>query len=400
MHIVHVEDQFFSTAGYQVNYLAKWNRKNGNEVTIITSDDFGAWGKSGFIDFSKRAEEDKEYCEKNDVNMIRLKSKGYVSGRVIFENKIYSTIKSLKPDIVMVHGITTLTGMRFLRKIKRLPYPVIFDSHMVDAAVHNKFTQYFNRYFKTFLTPKVVKNNVSIIALDEDCKLYLTKNFNIPENLVEVITWGSETDQFKPNLSVRTELRNRYNIKEEDFVMVSTGKISEEKKVLMLATALEKKLSEKRDTALVLVGSGKGDYAEQVEETLKLCENKIIRIPTQKVTNLPPFYQMADLAVWPGQCSLSYFDAQAVGLPVVAEDIPPNVKRMQQNNGYVFRQDDSEDLRNTLIKCVEMDPNELSKLGQNGKEIVENKYSWNMISVRCEKQFLKIMNQYKQNRKG
>jgi hypothetical protein len=47
-----------------------------------------------------------------------------------------------------------------------------------------------------------------------------------------------------------------------------------------------------------------------------------------------------------------------------------------------------------------MDPNVLSKLGQNGKEIVENKYSWNMISVRCENQFLKIMNQYKQNRKG
>ena len=38
MHILHIVDYFMPNTGYQENLLAKWNRKEGHEVTVITSD--------------------------------------------------------------------------------------------------------------------------------------------------------------------------------------------------------------------------------------------------------------------------------------------------------------------------------------------------------------------------
>jgi len=60
---------------------------------------------------------------------------------------------------------------------------------------------------------------------------------------------------------------------------------------------------------LVVGNSPDSEYGNLVEDTFRRSENRVIRFPTQKYTELPRFYQVADLAVFPKQCSLSFYDA-------------------------------------------------------------------------------------------
>ena len=87
----------------------------------------------------------------------------------------------------------------------------------------------------------------------------------------------------------------------------------------------------------VIVGKTTGEYGKQVEKLFAKSPNKIIRFDTQKYTDLPKFYQMADVAVYPKECSLSFYDAQACGLPVVFEDNEVNRSRAVYNNAICFK---------------------------------------------------------------
>ena len=57
--------------------------------------------------------------------------------------------------------------------------------------------------------------------------------------------------------------------------------------------------------------------------------------------------------IFPRQCSLSFFDAQACGAPVVFEDNIVNCQRAENNNAVLFREADGADFRRAIQACIE-----------------------------------------------
>src|SRR5690606_25389499 len=79
---------------------------------------------------------------------------------------------------------------------------------------------------------------------------------------------------------------------------------------------------------ILIIGTAPTDEdGKEVEHILSNSSNEILRLPTQTYANLSKFYQMADIAVYPKQCSMSYYEAQSSGLPVVLEDNEINIER-------------------------------------------------------------------------
>lgn len=87
----------------------------------------------------------------------------------------------------------------------------------------------------------------------------------------------------------------------------------------------------------------------QIEARFQQSPNRIIRFPTQKYVDLAPFFQSADLALIPVQCSLSLFDLNAAGVPVLAEDNDVNVVRCGYGNGWTFRAGDLQDFQEAAL---------------------------------------------------
>ena len=398
MNIVHIEDFFHPNAGYQLNILAKYMVKQGHSVTIITSQmDKVPDNLTKFFGKDEIERKDNEYTHKYGVNIIRLPIKGYISGRAVFDNNLFKTVDKLKPDVLFVHGNDTLTGMRFLLRLKRINSAIVMDNHMLEIASINKFSKLFRLLYSKVFSPIIVNNKIPVIRTQDD--LYIEKCLGIPLSQCPWISVGSDTLLFHPDERTKKIFRERNNIDKDDFVILYAGKLDESKGGKLLAQAFFEKFNVNKKIVLIVVGNTKGDvYGNEIEELFSKSKNRIIRFPTQKYTDLPQFYQAADLSVFPKQCSLSFFDVQACGLPVIAEDNNINIDRLKHGNGFTFKAGDINDFREKILKCVDMDETEFKQMKKNAYNYVRDNYDYKNIA----EQYTNILvNEYKKyQRKG
>lgn len=388
MRIVHVEDFFHPDAGYQVNILSKYMVKQGHEVIVVTSEmEKIPETLTSFFGKENIEHSDNNYTYQTGVKIIRLPLKRFVSGRAFFDQNLEITINNLNPELLYVHGNDTLTGMKFISNSEKFKFPIITDSHMLEMASQNPLSSLFRLFYKIFITPKIKKNRIKVIRTQDDN--YVERCLGIPLELCPLISHGSDTILFHPNEDVKLKFRQDNDISSEDFVVIYAGKLSESKGAKLLAEAFLQKFenSRNRNIVLVVVGNTSGKYGQEVEDIFKRSSNRILRFPTQSYLNLAQFYQAADLSVFPKECSLSFFDVQACGLPVISEDNNINEDRLKYDNGFTFKAHDIENFRDEIIHCVEMDPIQLKRMGDNAYRYVKANYDYEYIA----KQYIEIL---------
>lgn len=381
MKIVQVEDIFHPEAGYQINILSKYMVQFGHEVTIITAclDKI----KSNVISFfgaEHLDQKDQIYSKKYGVKIIRLPVEKMISGRVIFGKELIPTIQRENPDIVYVHGNDTLTGIRYLFQYKKLGYPLIMDSHMLEMASTNRFNKIFRKTYKSIFTPIIIKNKIQVIRTQDDP--YVEKCLGIPLSQAPWISVGSDTMLFHPDNEAKMRFRRKYEISQDDFVVLYAGKLDESKGGMLLAQAIQKKMQTNKEVTFLIIGKAVGEYGRQVEETLKASENRVLRFPTQKYEDLVGFYQAADMAVFPRQCSLSFYDVQACGLPVVFEDDVVNVGRAKNDNAVTFIEGDTTDFRKKIEYIINLSKAEFSHMQMAAQQYVSENFDYKKIAMK------------------
>lgn len=373
MKILHIDETFHPAYGYQANPLAKFQQKQGNEVYIATPTknylypvykDFGDDG-------SGLEEQDKQYMDTTGVKIIRVPAKGYIMGRLNYGKEIFDVVDQVNPDVLFVHCVETLTAMRFLWK--RPNYPMMFDSHMLSMASHNKLAKAYEVVYRNVFTRIIKKNDFYVIRTQDDD--YVNSHLGIPERLTPFISFGTDTILFSPNEEIRKKFRQEQDIGQDDFVVVYTGKLIENKGGKLLAETFRKKF----DVPVTLVCVGKpldDDYGQEVQKILNESENRIIMFPTQNYLNLAQFYQAADLSIFPKQCSMSFYDAQACGLPVVSEANNVNCDRCSHQNGDNFEAGNVDDLRAKITRFATMEKEEREQYRKNSRAFVEAGYDY------------------------
>lgn len=388
MNIVHVEDFFHPDAGYQENVLSKFMAQKGHKVTIITSDlSIMSQNLMDFFGNDNLTEKDEKFEKAYGVKIVRIPIKMIISGRAIITKDFYNAIRKVSPDIVFVHGNDTMTGMRYLLNLKRMPYPLIMDSHMLEIASVNRFNKIFRLFYKATFS-QIIKHKQIIVIRTQD-NLYVKKCLGIPLELAPWISTGSDTTIFRPNYEERIRFRTKHHIDMDDFVVVYAGKLDEAKGGLFLAEALTKKFNAPRKFTFIIVGTIKGEYGDEFEKKITASQNQILRFPTQKYIDLPKYFQASDLCVFPRQCSLTFYDAQACGVPVLFEDNDVNRTRIIGNNAMLFKAGDMNDFRGKLEEVAALDKEEYRSMQESSIKNVKDNYDYSDITD----QYLNIMNE-------
>ena len=278
----------------------------------------------------------------SDDFKANIMAKGVPEEKIVVVPNWVNT-KKLSPDVVMLHQIETFASIIYMLKGLYKKYPTIADSHMLRMSSGNRFAKIYNQCFRKVITPKIVKHQIPVVRTQDDD--YVNSVLGIPTNLTPFISFGSDQILFHKDETVRASFRRENNIPEDAFVVVYTGKMDEAKGGQLLADAVKRRFVTKngRDVVFAIVGNTYSNtYGQKVEETFKESENRIIRFPTQRFVDLPKFYQAADLSVFARQCSLSFYDVQACGLPVVFENNNINIDRASHHNGMTFLAGDVE----------------------------------------------------------
>ena len=378
MKIVHIEDFFHPEAGYQINVLPKYMAELGHEVVIITSDMKNVdQGLTAFFGKENINNKDLVYFNKNRVRIIRIAMHGYIFNRAVLSHSLFKIIQTENPDIVYVHGNDTLTGMRMLLKCGNFKYPIIMDSHMLEMASNSKFSKLFHKMYKAIFTPIIVKNNIYVIRTQDDP--YVEKCLGIPLDLSPWISVGSDTMLFKPDLSLRKKVRNELKISEDAFLIIYAGKLDKAKGGVFLGKAIKEEFPTDKEIVFLIIGNCVGEYGKEVEGILSESKNRIIRLPSQKYIDLEQYYAASDLAIFPRQCSLSFYDAQASGLPVVSENNNINCDRCSHNNGDNFIAESIEDFRAKMMKFASLHEDKWMEYSKNARLYIERDYDYSNI---------------------
>ncbi|MBE6538718.1 MAG: glycosyltransferase family 4 protein [Ruminococcaceae bacterium] len=380
MKILHVDDTFHPNFGYQCNPLAKFQCKAGNEVYIISPEAKYIYGVyHSFGEYGEHlAEDDAKYEANTGVKIIRVRAKGYIMGRLNYYKKdLLNAINEINPDVILVHCMETLTAMYLMRKLRR-KYPMAFDSHMLSMASKNKFSKLFDIGYKILFTSVIKKEKYTVIKTQNDD--YVNKHLGVPENLSKFISFGTDVLLFSVDRDAKIRFLKEKELPENTFVITSTGKMTEAKAGKLFAKTVKEKFDGERPVAVVVVAEFTGDYEKQVKEELDNSKNKIFYYPVQQYTDLPYFYQIADVTVFPKQCSMSFYDAQSCGCPVISEKGHVNEERNSHGNGFCFECGSSEDFRRQIQKLIDMPEDEYEKMRTNSYEFVTKNYSYEDIA--------------------
>ena len=386
MNILHVEGFFHPDAGYQLNVLAKYMVKKGHQVTIITCepDKFPDYLTSFFGKEDIR-ERDLVYEKNNGVRIIRVPVVWYYSGRAWATRDLFAKIREVAPDIVFAHCNDDMVGIRTINYCIKHRIPVVTDNHMAEIASKNKLRELFRFYYRSVETPKLIKHHIPVIrTADID---FVQKHYKLPLSQCPVISFGSDLMLFSPNAELRGEIRQSLDIDPDETVVIYAGKLDESKGGLFLANSLQEKFDVDKKLCFIVIGNTVGEYGQEVLRSFKESENRVILLPTQKYADLSKYFVCSDFALIPRQSSLTFYDYQACGLPVIAEDNNINQTRVDHDNGWLFEAGNVEAFRKSIVNAINLDPGEYRRISENSRNYIVENYNYD---TKCD-EYLEVL---------
>ena len=185
--------------------------------------------------------------------------------------------------------------------------------------------------------------------------------------------------------------REDFGLSKNDFILVFSGRIREEKGILQLILALNK-LHEYPNIKLLVVGANayekdmhKTSLMKKIEEESKSIKNSIISTGFLNYDNIPSLLKMADVAIvpsmWEEPFGLTVVEAMAAGLPLITTrsggipEICEGVATLVQRDNIVDNLADAIlDLYNHPEKRKEMSKASLERSKLFDKEIYAKKF--------------------------
>lgn len=265
-------------------------------------------------------------------------------------------------DVVTMHGC-----LKELRRVKdNLQEPNSFRK----IARKVLFFPYTNIYL--FTEKHILKNSKKIIAVSQNLKEEILKNYRILKDKIVVIPNGVDLYRFKPDPLKRAKIRNRYNIDEDEVVLIFVGNAF----ILKGLDYIMDAISRMKKVKLFIVGE---HYTINLykKNTIKAgIQNKVIFLGTV-FQGIEDFYAASDIFLLPSAYEgfpLTSLEAAAAGLPIISTKIGGLNEFVKEGiNGFFVRRD-SEEIREK-IQILVQNKNLRIQMGKNARKTAK-KYSW------------------------
>ncbi len=299
--------------------------------------------------------------------------------------KAKKVITEFNPDLIHIHHPFVLSSVAIMYS-KQLGIPKIL-------TIHTQYDQYayYVAPLPQKLTQEVIKKIVSNLADKTDCIVTpsesmkaLIKNYGI-KNRIEVIPNAIKLSTFREKNELEClKISKRYNLKEDEKIILFVGRVATEKSIdkIIKALGIIKKHGISK-TKLLIVGNGPArDELVHLVQALGV-EEEVIFCGEVNYEEIRYYYKIADVFTM-ASASESFgivtIEALASGLPVLAVKAPGAMDILTDGFDGLLTDDNIEHFAKTLEKIIR-DP-ELRERLSKGALKTSAKYSINMISER------------------
>ena len=305
-------------------------------------------------------------------------------------------ITEFNPDIIHVHHPFVLSSPAIMYG-KKLGIPKILTLH----TQYERYA-YYIAPIPEKLTQEAIKRIIFNLAYKIDCittpsgsMKELIKSYGI-KNRIEVIPNAIDLDPFRQKDELKcSEIRKRYNLKEDDKIILYVGRVAQEKSIDKIIEALaitkRKGISNVR---LLIVGGGPAiEELKNLVRSLQI-EEQVIFTGEVKNEEIRHYYKIAYLftiASTTETFGIVIIEALASGIPVLAVKAPGAVDILTDGlDGLLVDNDnDIEKFANALDKIIR-EPELRERLSQGALKTSE-RYSIDIVSERMLNLYREVM---------
>ena len=388
MKILHVAHFFYPclSAGGVVNasYQIASNQSKGNDVKVISSDSCKERLKFPNGRYDVDVDGIKVDYFKNLSNGFKLKT--MLDTPLAAPFKIRKDIKGY--DIVHIHEhrqTLAIIASYFARK-NNIPYIVQAHGSVLPFFQKEGLKNLFDKVFGF----KILHNASCVFALTEVEKEQYLK-LGVDEDKIEIVPLGINLEEYE-NLPAYGKFRSKFNIGENDKLILFVGRIHEIKWLDLLLDAFNDLIVQSNEKnsedipcpsiKLAIVGPDDG-YLVKLEEKVKeysLEENVIIAGPLYKEEKQEALVD-CDVFVMPSKYesfTTSGLEAMACSKPLVLTK-NNHIHDWVDGNVGLACEDNKDSLREAIEKVIFDE--ELSQIfARNGKRLIYEKYNWDIIN--------------------
>lgn len=384
MKVVHICLVMGYTEGlnYQENNMIKYQAADGHEVSLITTDHCfteGVWGLC-------RTESD--YINPQGVHIIRLPFAFPVPYQInrqigVFKGLI-RVLEGLCPDIIFVHNVQFQDIRRISAYKRKHPNVRVYvDNHSdFSNSARNWFTR--NTLYRFWWKPcaKAIEDETEVFFGVMPSRMDFLKNiYGISPKKIDLLVMGADDEGVAhgKDPEVRRSVRERFGIREEDFLVVTGGKIDAFKtQTLLLAKAVQE--IPKENLKFLIFGS----VEEELKEKLfALCDGKKIQyIGWAKGEQSYEYFACADLVVFPGRHSVYWEQVTAQGIPMLCKYWEGTTHVDIGGNVEFLMEDSVEEIKGKLTALLE-DPEKYRRMKEIAESDKRKEFSYKIISRRA-----------------
>jgi glycosyltransferase involved in cell wall biosynthesis len=311
----------------------------------------------------------------NEINHVRLKSR-FIKLRGHYFPIHTDLIKNLldyEPDVIICEGESHFFGYLqaiiykiFLRRDVKLIhwcFIALPGEDLSKKLLISKIKSFFRTFFDGFLVYSSYSKQ-RLIAIG-----------GVPENKIFVATnVGDTTKNIKLADGVhhsKKEIRANLGVR-NNFTTVYLGTLDENKRPgLLLEIA---KMDQAKDINFLFLGTG--PLLEPLRNSVEELGLQNVYLPGRVVENLPLYLKASDVLVIPGRGGIVISEAMSYFLPVIAHlcDGTEYDLIVPDENGLLLNKGDAKDFYDAIY-YLKSNPRECSKMGKNGRIMVQNKFN-------------------------
>lgn len=309
-----------------------------------------------------------------------------------------------KFDIVHSQGVG---GYSFLKKRlhQRCNIPAVISMHgtAIDE-IKSRFRLKLNikvilsllylSYAYIFRDLVSLKLAGGVIATSNEQKKILKKFYALNEDKLHLVYNGIDTDLLRPGVDVSL-LRRKFNLADNDRVILSLARIKEEKGIQNTILALPDILKKFPETKLLVVGEG--EYKTILQELVKKLgvEKNVIFETFISYEELPKYYNLADIfvnsTIRENGYDLTLIQAMACSTVVISSNlgsVPTVIK--DGENGILVPKGNVHSLSESIIR-IWQDSELRKKIEEEGRKTAVRKFSLESMAEGTIKVYEKVL---------
>ena len=316
MKIIHIglSSHYTENMMYQDNMLSAYNAKDGHAVLFVS--DTAKFEGGVLVDCPPG----KIQIEKN-LYLLRLPYtrivNSWISKKIKKVKNIREILEEFLPDVIFSHSLCYWSVLDVVRYKKDHPNVKFYADTHADA--NNSATNWISRtvlhrMFYKYLVQKAVPHLETYFYLSQEAKTFLIQNYGVPEGIMEFYPLGGIIPDAKAYQQARICRREELNVREDELLLVHSGKLDEKKRTadLLRAFAAAPELNAK----LIILGSIPDEQKELLNALIS-ADNRVAYLGWKSADDLREYLCACDLYCQPGSQSATMQNAVCCGCPVL-----------------------------------------------------------------------------------